>query len=124
MDSAFPTRSAAACGSGIDGCTGYFNRSNTEHDSERDANRRRSKLFVRRYKGGHVETNTIDELLNLIREELGIEDVRPEHTFEELGMDSLDFILMIQEIRDRIGPITRQQAQECRKVSDLMKVFE
>lgn len=41
--------------------------------------------------------------------------------FEEIGMDSLDFILIVNLIRDQVGPITRQQAQGCASVGDLIK---
>lgn len=71
-----------------------------------------------------METYLSNKLLDLIREESGVEVIKPNMTFEELGMDSLDFILLIQEVRDQIGPVTRQQAQECIKVSELLAIFE
>ena len=67
---------------------------------------------------------TASKVLDIIKEELGVqEDVSPEATFEELGLDSLDYICLINELRLKVGPITREQAQQCLKVSDLLAVY-
>lgn len=70
-----------------------------------------------------METNTTELLLDLIKQELDV-DAAPDMTFEELGMDSLDFVLLVQEIRDKIGPITDAQARRCTTVSDLLAVLK
>ena len=64
-----------------------------------------------------------ESLLDLIKENCGLDVVTPEMTFAQLGMDSLDYILLIKDIREKIGPIGNHQAQSCEKVSDLLAVF-
>lgn len=71
-----------------------------------------------------METNTPDIILDLIKEEMGLTSVSPEMSFEECGMDSLDYILLIQEVRKKLGPVTTKQAQELTKVRDLIAIFE
>ena len=64
-----------------------------------------------------------EQLFAVIEEEMGIRPTE-DMTFADLGMDSLDFMCLIQEIRLKVGPITRQQAQSCLSVSDLIAVLE
>ena len=68
-----------------------------------------------------METNSTQQLLGLIEEETGVVGITPDMTFEQIGMDSLDYVLLIQEIRQKIGPLTTKQAQSCAKVSDLLE---
>lgn len=72
-----------------------------------------------------METNRTDELLKLVEEASGVSvaSIKPESTFEELGMDSLDFILLVNELRQYVGPITQAEAARCEKVSDLIDHF-
>jgi acyl carrier protein len=73
-----------------------------------------------------MEANPINELLiKLVEEASGmpVADIKPSSTFVELGMDSLDFILLINEIREHVGPITQAEATRCEKVSDLIDHF-
>ena len=68
-----------------------------------------------------METNSTQQLLGLIEEETGVVGITPDMTFEQIGMDSLDYVLLIQEIRQKIGPLTTKQAQSCTKVGDLLE---
>lgn len=71
-----------------------------------------------------MEANTTTKLLTIISENVsGDVTITPESTFEELGMDSLDFICMINEVREKVGPITDLKASKCEKVSDLLGQF-
>ena len=63
-----------------------------------------------------------EKLFALIEEQADFRPVIEETTFEEMGMDSLDFMLLIQEVRQNIGPITDEQAQKALKAGDLLEV--
>jgi acyl carrier protein len=64
-----------------------------------------------------------EKIIALIEEELDVHPVTPEMTFEELGMDSLDFICLINDVREKFGPISDDRAQKMNKVSDLLESF-
>ena len=71
-----------------------------------------------------MEAHSLERLLiELVQEEACCKDVTLESTFEELGIDSLDFICLLQEIRKKIGPITDEQAVGVHTVGDLFKVL-
>jgi acyl carrier protein len=68
-----------------------------------------------------MDTDTTRKLLAIVSEVSGSEEqVTLEHTFEKLGMDSLDFILMIQQVREKIGTISDADAARCETVGDLI----
>lgn len=60
-------------------------------------------------------------LLAIVECELDVQNAKEEDTFEQLGADSLDFILIIQEVRSEIGPISDEQAQKIVTVGDLLR---
>ena len=70
-----------------------------------------------------MNVSPVESLFYLIQENCNVQTVTPEMTFKQLGMDSLDYILLIKEIRHKIGDISDKQAQEATKVSDLVAVF-
>jgi len=61
-----------------------------------------------------------EKLLLLIRNETGVMDATDDTTIEALGVDSLDFICLLQAIRDKFGPISTETATEARTVGDLI----
>ena len=63
------------------------------------------------------------EKILAIIEEAGFGPADETSTFEALGMDSLDFICLINEMREHIGPISDEQARKMDKVGDLMEAF-
>jgi acyl carrier protein len=72
-----------------------------------------------------MEKNSAELILDIIAEVADVpkSELRSDATFEKLGMDSLDFILLIQELRDRIGPITDEQAMKIESVGQLLEAF-
>lgn len=64
-----------------------------------------------------------EKLISFIEEELDVHPVTTEMTFEELGMDSLDFICLINDLREKFGPIRDEQAQKMNKVGDLLEAL-
>jgi acyl carrier protein len=66
-----------------------------------------------------METDTTQQLLALIERETGV--LATEQTaIESLGIDSLDFISLIQAIQQEIGPVRRNLAVTAVTVSDLL----
>jgi acyl carrier protein len=61
-----------------------------------------------------------EKLIALIQNELGDIEVTEKSTFVELGMDSLDYVLLIQEIRSEIGGISDEAARKALTVGDLL----
>ena len=71
-----------------------------------------------------METHASAELLKIVKESSGFDgEVTHAMTFDELGLDSLDFICMIQEIREKVGPISDLEASHCGTVGDLVSHF-
>ena len=71
-----------------------------------------------------MEANTVTELLiDEVRSASGFEIVEPQMTFAELGLDSLDFICMINEVREKVGPIDDKTASQLYTVGDLLAHF-
>lgn len=64
-----------------------------------------------------------EKLIALIEEQADFRPVTEETTFEEMGMDSLDFMLLIQDVRSEIGTITDEQVQKLNTVGDLLRVL-
>lgn len=61
-----------------------------------------------------------EKLISLIEEQTEFRPILEETTFAQMGLDSLDFLLLLQEIRDQIGPVTDAQAIRAQKLGDLM----
>jgi acyl carrier protein len=69
-----------------------------------------------------MEANTAEQLLiSMVSEASGIaaENITADSTWEELGVDSLDFALLINEIREKIGPMSEVGAASSKNVGDL-----
>lgn len=62
---------------------------------------------------------TITEILH----DMGYEGATSAQTFEEVGLDSLDFVLMVQEVREKVGEVSDHDAARCETVGDLEKVI-
>ena len=71
-----------------------------------------------------METSVAKQLLEIIEEETCTQNVTPDMTFEQLGMDSLDFICLINAICEKVGAITRAEAIKLKTVGDILAVFE
>ncbi len=65
-----------------------------------------------------------EKLFALIEEQADFRPVIEETTFEEMGMDSLDFMLLIQEIDTEIAHVSRKELQYCSSAGDILKVLE
>lgn len=65
-----------------------------------------------------------EKLISIIERENDCTGVTESSTFESLGLDSLDFILIINEIRNEIGPISDADARKCETVGDLLRAIE
>ena len=63
-----------------------------------------------------------EELIEFIEDESGFSPVDEKTTFEEMGMDSLDFICLINDVREKFGTISDEQARGMNKVGDLLEV--
>jgi acyl carrier protein len=61
-----------------------------------------------------------EKILLLIRRETGIEDVTDSTRIEALGIDSLEFVSILQEIRNRIGKVSTKDAVEAGTVGELI----
>jgi acyl carrier protein len=48
-----------------------------------------------------METDTVEQLLNILREHVG-SDVGPDDVLEEMGMESLDFMQFITDVRAEV----------------------
>lgn len=70
-----------------------------------------------------MEKNPVNVILSILEERSDVHPIGEEMSFEQLGMDSLDFIEAIQEVREKVGPVSEKQAQSCENVADLIKVF-
>jgi acyl carrier protein len=64
-----------------------------------------------------------DKLIALIEDQADFRPVTPDMSFEQIGMDSLDYAELIAEVRHQVGPITTKQAQACWTVGELLAVF-
>lgn len=61
-----------------------------------------------------------EKLIALIEEEVGATGVTESTLIEALGIDSLDFIALLQAIRADIGPISIDAATSASTVGDLI----
>ena len=62
---------------------------------------------------------TIQKVLAIVKEEICSNDITPETTFIELGVDSLDFLCIINRVRNEVGPIKDFMIGSIEKVIDL-----
>lgn len=70
-----------------------------------------------------MEKNTSDSVLALLRDEYASGPVAMESTFEEMGLDSLDFACLLQDIRQSIGNISDADAVKAVTVQDLISAI-
>lgn len=61
-------------------------------------------------------------LLGIVREDSGIDDVTLDSSFETLGVDSLDFILIVKDTREKIGPVSDEAVENITTVRDLLNI--
>ena len=72
-----------------------------------------------------MQTLTVEQrLIEIVKAECDIENPDFDALFSELGIDSLDFAQLIQEVREKIGPFSRAQAQRCQSLRDIVKELE
>ena len=73
-----------------------------------------------------METNTAQQLLEIIVEASGVTDktLGAETTFEELGMDSLDFMEMMTDVSVKIKQIPKSRYFAIDTIGDLLKELE
>lgn len=62
--------------------------------------------------------------MRIVMEESGVKQLGEATTFEELGMDSLDFVSMIQAIEKEFGPIPKSHLIGIENVGNLIDVVE
>jgi acyl carrier protein len=67
--------------------------------------------------------NTIDKIKQLISQELG-RNVEAETTMEELGLDSLEFVALMQAVSKETGDIPESRWEEVKTVGDLERLVE
>lgn len=70
-----------------------------------------------------METNTAEQLLKILEEQLG-EKVSLDTSFEEMGMDSLDFMEFITEIRSTLGPVSDKEVFSLTKPRDVLNLLD
>lgn len=63
----------------------------------------------------------IKKVLDIVVEETGLpsDQVTIESTFVDLGVDSLDFLCILSEVRKNVGPISDNFISQIEKVGDL-----
>ena len=61
----------------------------------------------------------VQKVLAIVKEEICSNDITPETTFIELGVDSLDFLCIINRVRNEVGPIQNSMIGSIEKVVDL-----
>jgi acyl carrier protein len=73
-----------------------------------------------------MEAHTTKQLLEIIVEAADVHDrtLSMETTFEELGMDSLDFMEMMSDIAARIKPIPKSRFFAIDTIGDLFAEME
>lgn len=64
---------------------------------------------------------TVQKVIDIVSEESDVskEQFTSETTFVELGVDSLDFLCIVNRVRNEIGPIPDQMLGSIEKVIDL-----
>jgi len=62
---------------------------------------------------------TIEKVMTIVKEEMCFSDFTPESSFEELGVDSLDFLGIINRVRNEVGPVPDSIIGSIDKVIDL-----
>lgn len=73
-----------------------------------------------------METNTTYSLLiDLISQETGVsvEQISETTKLEDLGIDSLDFVDLMQAISEKFKPIAQEKYAEVNTVGDLLKLI-
>jgi acyl carrier protein len=69
-----------------------------------------------------METNTTNELLELIESETG-KAVTPETRIDELGIDSLEFVCLMQSIEEKFKAIPEVEWSKLDTVGDILKAL-
>lgn len=65
-----------------------------------------------------------DEIIEVVKNEMGVESVTSEMTFAELGMDSLDLMCIITELQLRIGPLPKLEAVKMESVGGILSWYK
>jgi acyl carrier protein len=68
--------------------------------------------------------SAVELLIDIIERDSDRMGVTIDTTFDSLGIDSLDYLLIIQDVRREIGPVTDAQAYKVTTVGELLKVFQ
>lgn len=55
--------------------------------------------------------------------EIGVEEIKMESTFEELGLDSLDMVELIMKLEDALD-VQLEMSEDLKTVGDVVKVIE
>lgn len=63
----------------------------------------------------------VEKVLKIVAEESGLpaEQITLDTTFTEIGVDSLDFLCIIAEVRKNVGPVADVFVSRIEKISDL-----
>lgn len=69
-----------------------------------------------------MEANRTEQLLGIIKEEFE-QEVTASTTFEQMGIDSLDYLLLLQQVKKKIGPVVDEKAMTCNTVGELLSVI-
>jgi acyl carrier protein len=65
-----------------------------------------------------------EKLLDLIQDETGIASISEAMPLEDLGMDSLEFLDLLELIRKKIGRVDTGKATEANTVGELMAAVQ
>jgi acyl carrier protein len=66
--------------------------------------------------------NTLEKIKQVIAEELGRDDVTAETSLEELGIDSLEFVSLMQALGRAISDIPETRWEEIKTVGDIERI--
>lgn len=69
--------------------------------------------------------STFEKVVEMLVEEKGLEAeaIKPESTWAELGLDSLDTVELVMNVEDTFG-VSLEMTEDMKTVADIVKVIE
>lgn len=66
----------------------------------------------------------IADVMIIVMEETDLKNLSSESRFDEIGVDSLDFLCIVNRVRNEIGPIDNLMLGSIEKIIDLASAVE